>query len=146
METHQAEEDIQRMKALIRHLETLDARIGQSQEECNAMFADIRREYNGILAEVKLQFHESVMAADRVGYDLIPDVPLEDKKIKAAWMALFRHPNGATADVIAEDLHRHRTTVSTYLNTLVLMQFAQKERIGHEILYKALLPRSVGTE
>jgi len=146
METHQAEEDIQRMKALIRHLEALDARIEQSQKECNGMFADIRRESNEILAEVKLQFHESVMLADRFGYDVIPDVPLDDKKIKAAWMALFRHHNGATADEIAEDLQRHRTTVSTYLNTLVLMQFAQKERIGHEILYKALLPRSVGAE
>ena len=123
METNPAADDIQKVKALIRHLEVLDTRIEQSQKECNVMFEEIRKDYNEILAELKLQAHKTIVTADRYGYDLIPDVPLDDRKLKNAWIALFRHHNGATADEIAEDMHRHRTTVSTYLNTLVLMPF-----------------------
>ena len=139
METSPAVEEIQKVKALIRHLDALDTRIEQAQQDCNAMFEELRKDYNDILTELKHHVHNSVVTADRYGYDLIPDVPLDDRKLKNAWIALFRHHNGATADEIAEDLHRHRTTVSTYLNTLVLMQYAQKDRIGHEIYYKAVL-------
>jgi predicted transcriptional regulator len=52
---------------------------------------------------------------------------------------LFRHPEGATAETIASGLDRHRSTVSTYLNMLVTLGFAEKFRDGHEIYYKAII-------
>ena len=75
-----------------------------------------------------------------------PTFPLHDPKLKKAWLVLYKYHKGATADTIAEDLQRHRTTVSTYLNTLVLMQFAKKERTGHEIMYKVILKKDTGGE
>lgn len=135
----------QETQDLIVRLEELAVKIDDAQNNCTRVFAELKADYNAILADIKLEFHSSVINAEKFGYDLIPDIPLEDKKIKSAWIALFKHHNGATADEISEDLHRHRTTVSTYLNTLVLMGYAKKERIGHEIYYKAVLNQSKGS-
>ncbi|MDD4136913.1 MAG: hypothetical protein PHT99_03340 [Methanoregula sp.] len=132
-------QDLQKIQQLIRNLEHLSDRIEAAETTCRSLFEELWQENNEILAEMKLLVHSSVMEAERHGYDLMPEIPVEDKKLKAVWIALFRHHNGATADEIAADLHRHRTTISTHLNTLVLMQLAKKERIRHEIYYKAIL-------
>jgi Fic family protein len=139
MENDPVAGEIQKINLLIRRLENLAARIEDSQKQCNRMFDELKSENDSILSELKLHIHRSIAAAERRGFDLIPEIPIEDKKLKAAWIALFQHHNGATADEIAAGLHRHRTTVSTYLNTLVLMNYVSKERIGHEIYYKAVI-------
>jgi hypothetical protein len=139
MENDPAVLEVQKIHALIRRLENLGGRIEESQKQCNRMFEDLKAENDDILSDLKRHVHHSVAAAERRGFDLIPDIPIEDRKLKAAWITLFQHHTGATADEIAVDLNRHRTTVSTYLNTLVLMNFVTKERIGHEIYYKAII-------
>jgi len=67
------------------------------------------------------------------------EIPIKDEKLKRAWEALFRYPDGATADIIATALNRHRSTVSTYLNMLEKLDYAEKYREGHEIFYKAII-------
>jgi DNA-binding NarL/FixJ family response regulator len=134
------------LQALIIRLEELELRIRKAEQESRALFSILLQECHGILSEAKTQVHRLIRQADQMGYDLIPDVPIEDKKLKDAWIALFRHASGATAEAIAEELHRHRTTVSTYLNQLVVMELAEKERVGHEIYYKAILKKSRGSQ
>jgi response regulator of citrate/malate metabolism len=140
MEEQSVTHDIQRMHALILRLEDLIRRIDMHQKESAATTEKILGECNDQLAQVKLEFHKTLTQADPFGFEEIPDIPLRDAKLRKAWLILYKYHNGATADTVAADLRRHRTTVSTYLNTLVLMQFAQKERIGHEIIYRAILP------
>ena len=131
--------DADALQALITRLEDLEIRIRTAEKESRDLFASLIRECHTIISDTKTQMHILIREADRIGYDLIPDLPIADKKLKDAWIALFRHTAGATADTVAEDLHRHRTTVSTYLNTLVIMGLAEKERVGHEIYYKAVM-------
>ncbi|MDD1676835.1 MAG: helix-turn-helix domain-containing protein [Methanomicrobiales archaeon] len=136
--------DADALQALIVRLQELEVRIQSAEQESRDIFAVLIRECHDIISESKTQLHSLIREADRIGYDLIPDLPIADKKLKDAWIALFRHAPGATADTVAEELHRHRTTVSTYLNTLVSMGLAEKERVGHEIYYKAIvLPQKV---
>jgi len=136
---HSVASDIQRIHTLILQLENLIHRIEVHQKTSLETTEKIIRECNDLLAEVKIEFHQTLRDADQFEYERIPDIPIDDIKLKKAWLVLYKYHNGATADIIAEDLRRHRTTVSTYLNTLVLMQFAKKERTGHEIMYKAIL-------
>ena len=136
---HSVASDIKRIHSLILQLEDLIHRIEVHQKNSLETTEKILRECNDLLAEVKLEFHQTLRDADQFEYERIPDIPIDDTKLKKAWLVLYKYHNGATADIIAEDLKRHRTTVSTYLNTLVLMQFAKKERTGHEIMYKAIL-------
>ena len=131
--------DIQRMHARILQLEDLIHRIEEQQKNSYKATEKILDECNDLLSEVKLEFHQTLTDADQFEYERIPAIPIEDSKLKKTWLVLYKYHNGATADTIATDLRRHRTTVSTHLNTLVLMQFAQKERIGHEIIYKAVV-------
>ncbi len=133
--------DIQRIHARILQLEDLIQRIEVQQKKSYEATGQILDECNDLLSEVKLEFHQTLMDADQFEFERIPDIPIEDNKLKKVWIVLYKYHNGATADTIATDLRRHRTTVSTHLNTLVLMQFAQKERIGHEIIYKAVVKK-----
>jgi len=144
MEERSVAADIQKMHALILQLEDLIHRIEAQQRESFLATETILGECNDLLSSVKLEFHQALTDADRFGYESIPDIPIEDIKLKKAWIGLYKYHNGATADTIASDLKRHRTTVSTYLNTLVLMQFAKKERSGHEIVYRAVIPLMTG--
>ena len=141
MDERSVTSDIQRMHARILQLEDLIHRIEEQQKNSYKATEKILDECNDLLSEVKLEFHQTLRDADQFEYELIPDIPIDDTKLKKAWLVLYKYHNGATADIIAEDLKRHRTTVSTYLNTLVLMQFAKKERTGHEIMYKAILSK-----
>lgn len=67
------------------------------------------------------------------------DLPIKNEKLRKTWQVLFRHPEGATAETIAAEMDRHRSTISTYLNMLVAEELADKFRKGHEIFYKAIL-------
>jgi len=136
---HSVASDIQRIHTLILQLEDLIHRIEVHQKNSLETTEKILSECNDLLSEVKLEFHQTLRDADQFEYERIPNIPIDDIKLKKAWLVLYKYHNGATADTIAEDLRRHRTTVSTYLNTLVLMHFAKKERTGHEIMYKAIL-------
>jgi hypothetical protein len=139
MENDPATDEIQKINALIQRMETLGTRIDEIKQECIRMFDELRTENDLILSGLKLHLHQSVTTARQFGVDIIPDIPIEDRKLKTAWVALLRYPEGATADQVAEDLRRHRTTVSTYLNMLELMAFVTKERRGHEIYYRAVI-------
>lgn len=141
MDEHLVTSDIQRMHTRILQLEDLIHRIEAQQKNSYEATEKILDECNDLLSEVKLEFHQTLMDADQFEFERIPDIPIEDNKLKKVWLVLYKYHHGATADTIATDLRRHRTTVSTHLNTLVLMQFAQKERIGHEIIYKAVVKK-----
>ncbi len=143
---HSVASDIQRIHSLILQLGDLIHRIEVHQKNSLETTEKIIKECNDLLSEVKLEFHQTLRDADQFEYERIPDIPIADPKLKKAWLVLYKYHNGATADTIAEDLQRHRTTVSTYLNTLVLMQFAEKERTGHEIMYRAILKKDSGGE
>ena len=143
MKEHSVASDIQRMQFLILRLEDHIYRIEVQQKTSFDTTAEILKECNDLLSEVKIEFHQTLVDADQFDYELIPEIPIEDTKLKKAWLVLYKYHNGATADRIAKDLRKHRSTVSTYLNTLALMQFARKERTGHEIVYKAILRKEI---
>lgn len=142
MNEHSVASDIQKIHTLILQLEELIHRIEEHQKNSLEITENILRECNDLLSEVKIEFLQTLKDADQFEFERIPEIPIEDIKLKKAWLVLYKYHNGATADRVAEDLRRHRTTVSMYLNTLVLMQFAKKERIGHEIVYKAILNKN----
>ena len=126
---------------LIRQLEELVSYIEHSQAICNTMFDTIRRDCNTLINDVKTRLPETESYGkytSTMESASLSTIPIEDRKLQKAWAALARYPKGATAEDIMRDLDRHRTTVSTYLNQLVLLEFAEKERIGHEIYYRAI--------
>jgi hypothetical protein len=124
---------------LILRLEKLIEHIDSCQEEMNEMMESLKNECDILISDTKEQLHHSFVIQEQHGYDPVPDVPIKDGRLKKAWIALYRHHKGVTADVIASEITRHRTTVSTSLNKLVLMHWAEKERRGHQILYKAVM-------
>ena len=138
--------DIQRIHSLILKLEDLIRRLEDNQRTSLQTTEQILKDCNDLISEVKIEFHQTLKDADEFEFERIPDIPIEDTKLKKAWLVLYKYHSGATADTVAEDLKRHRTTVSTYLNTLVLMHFAKKERTGHEIIYKAVLIKETETD
>jgi len=146
MKEHSVASDIQRIHSLILQLEDLIHRIELHQKKSMETTSEILKECNDLLSEVKIEFHQTLKDADQFDFERIPDIPIDDIKLKKAWLVLYKFHSGATADTVAEDLKRHRTTVSTYLNTLVLMHFAKKERTGHEIMYKAILSKDTEGE
>jgi hypothetical protein len=146
MKEHSVASDIQRIHSLILQLEDLIHRIELHQKKSMETTSEILKECNDLLSEVKVEFHQTLKDADQFDFERIPDIPIDDIKLKKAWVVLFKYHKGATADTIAEELEKHRTTVSTYLNTLVLMHFAKKERTGHEIMYKAILRKDPEAE
>ena len=144
MEERPVSTDISTLHRRVLELEGLIRRIEVQQRAAFAETESILAECHDVLSALKIEFHDTLARADELAYERIPSIPIDDPKLKRAWLVLSKYHGGATADTVARDLKRHRTTVSTYLNTLVLMQFAQKERIGHEILYRAVLNREDG--
>jgi hypothetical protein len=129
------------LNSLIRQLEELVSAVEHSQAMCNTMFDAIRRECNHLINDAKIRLPENgPFEVNSFAWESSPlnTVPIEDRKLKNAWLALAQYRDGATAEDIMRDLKRHRTTVSTYLNQLVLLEFAKKERRGHEIYYRAV--------
>jgi hypothetical protein len=124
---------------LIHRLEQFIDRIDCCQEDINGMLEALKSECDHLISGVKEQLHRSYLIGEQQGYGAVPDIPIRDERLKRVWIALYRHHRGVTADVIASEIKRHRTTVSTSLNTLVLMHWAEKERRGHQILYKAVM-------
>jgi response regulator of citrate/malate metabolism len=138
-------EDIREIQSIISRLEDVTRNIEEYQKTSNLLLDSIKNECNSIMSDAKTQLHQTFVEAEKYGFEPVPDVHIEDKKLKNAWITLYRHHDGATADTIAEELHRHRTTVSTYLNYLVLMGYAKKKRVGHVIYYTAVLMKQKGT-
>lgn len=130
---------LRKIEDLINRMEDLSSHIDRFQQISNAQITELRQECDAILAEAKQDYHALIIAAEKMGQDLAPDIALGDQRLNNTWLALYRHHGGATAEEIAQDLKRHRTTVSTNLNTLVLMNLAKKERVGHEVYYTAVL-------
>lgn len=116
----------------------LSRRLEEFQAAVEAEMAALRAEVNGLLSEIRMLAPDSLDTISREER-LLPPIPIPDERLRRVWLVLYRYPLGATADVVARDLDRHRTTISTYLNTLVLMGFAEKKRRGHEILYTAIV-------
>jgi len=139
MESDSSLEHIRRIQALIGRIEELADRINRYQQGSNVQLNALREECDAVLAEAKQDYHALIVSAEMRGQDVTPDIALEDRRLKNTWLALYRHHGGATAEEISGELKRHRTTVSTYLNTLVLMGYAKKERVGHEVHYTAIL-------
>ncbi len=137
-------DDFRDLEQIIARLEGVLQRIDVLEEECSRSISDLREECNCILSDAKVTFHHALEEAEQCGYEPVPSISIEDRKLKTAWIALFKYHDGATADMLADDLHRHRTTISTYLNTLVLMGCATKHRLGHEIYYRAVLNKEEG--
>ena len=133
--------DTREQEELVQQLEEILERIDRQQEEYCSKLRQLSGECHELLDQLRESIQRSVSAPEKKGYTLVPDVQIEDHKLKRAWIALYQYRKGATADQIALDMKRHRSTVSTYLNTLVLMKFAAKERKGHEIYYKAKMKK-----
>jgi len=144
MTTTPLTDDFRDLEQIIARLEDALERIEVLEEEFSRSISTLRQECNGILADAKVTFHHALEQAEQCGYEPAPDIPIEDRKLKNVWIALFKYHDGATADMLATDLHRHRTTISTYLNTLVLMGCATKHRLRHEIYYRAVLNKEEG--
>jgi hypothetical protein len=127
------------LQSLLIRLEELRNHIDVCQAETAHMLDALKAECDQVIASTREQVHRSFILREQQGYDPVPDVPISDRRLKATWIALYRHHTGVTADVIASEIQRHRTTVSTSLNTLVQEHWAVKERHGHQILYRAVM-------
>lgn len=139
-------QDIKEIRQIISNFESLIQRFGLKMVEINAQMAEINEQYAALLHEgddllrhAKTRLHDIHEEAQRCGIEPLPEVNIPDEKLKAVWLALYQYHDGATADEVAENLNKHRTTVSSSLNSLSQWGFATKERRGHEIYYRAIL-------
>jgi len=135
------EEHISRLQRSIGDIEIILGQISHQYKESQKVIDEQFAECNRALGMVKEELHQISDVASACGLEPIPDISIQDPKLLTAWKALYRYHEGATADTIAEILGKHRTTVSTYLNILVDDNYAEKNRIGHEIYYKAIIQR-----
>lgn len=138
MENGSLDDILQRVHYLQTRLNRLSSEVEHQQEMHNHQYEALKNELRRALDEVHILVNYFAKE-DRAG--LIPsyEIPIQDRKLRSAWQALFRYPDGATAETIAKDLDRHRSTVSTYLNMLETLGFARKSRRGHQIVYKATI-------
>ena len=132
-------DDIEEISRIIRDFESLvdrfESRLRQSQEE----YENLIQESGELVGQARKQLHRIHGEARRVGLEPLPQIDIPDRKLLSTWQTLYQYHDGATAEEMAVQLEKHRTTVSTYLNTLTHMKFASKERRGHEIYYHAIL-------
>lgn len=128
---------VERLDFLVKRLESLYESLGRQQDVTNTIYETLKSESQQALQEARLLLNVTLQldSSDIPAYT----IPLSDTKLQKVWKELFNYPDGATADHVAIELKRHRSTVSTYLNMLVAMGFAEKSRRGHEIYYKALI-------
>ena len=133
-----ASDTIQRVNHLLNVLEQLYRDIDQQQREHHQQFEKLKSDAATALKEVRLHLNLLLQTGSKEASPIYR-IPITDEKLKRAWEVLFRYPDGATADTVASGLDRHRSTVSTYLNMLVTLGFAEKFRDGHEIYYKAII-------
>jgi predicted transcriptional regulator len=129
---------LQRVNHLLNVLEQLYKDMDRQQKAHHQHFEKLKSETLKAIEEGRLHL-KLLLRIDTTESSLSFELPIKDEKLKKAWEALFRHPEGETADTIAGELNRHRTTVSTYLNMLVTLEYAEKFRKGHEIFYKAII-------
>jgi response regulator of citrate/malate metabolism len=118
-------------------IEIILGELSRQYKESLKAVNDTIAESNRALSKVKEELHQISDVARECGYHPIPATSISDPKLNSVWQTLYWYHEGATADTIAQLLGKHRTTVSTYLNMLVSENYAEKERIGHEIYYKA---------
>lgn len=135
------EDHIKRLQDSMITIEHNFEKLSKEYEESQKTFEKLLKECNISLGHAKAELNKIVDIADHCGLRPLPEIPIKDAKLQEAWKALYRYHDGATADMIAAYLGKHRTTVSTYLNMLEAENLAQKYRIGHVIYYKAVLQR-----
>lgn len=131
-------ETLQRVSHLLEVLEQLYRDMDRQQKTHHQHFDKLKSETAKAIEEARLHL-KLLLRIDTGDSSLSFKIPISDEKLKKAWEALFRNPDGATAETIASGLDRHRSTVSTYLNMLVTLGYAEKFRKGHEIYYKAII-------
>jgi len=131
-------DSLQRINHLQVVLERLYEDLERQQKSQNQHFEKLKSETAQALDEVRVHL-KFLLQIDTTETPLSFVLPITDEKLRKAWQVLFRYPDGATAETIAGELNRHRTTVSTYLNMLVTLEYAEKFRQGHEIFYKAII-------
>ena len=132
------ENNVQKLLDFISDIEKFRDKLNSTIDNCINELESLREEYDSIVSEAKIQRHLLFTSFGVAEGDVIPDVDIRDEKLKKAWVVLYSSPDGATAEVIAQKMGRHRTTVSTYLNMLVQLDYAEKEKKGHEIIYKVI--------
>ncbi len=132
-------ETLQRIRHLQVVLEQLYDEIERQQQFQRQQYDTLKSETAKALDELRIHTNLLLSKMDTTESPLSFDLPIDDEKLKKAWQVLFRHPDGATAETIALELKRHRSTVSTYLNMLKTMGYADNFRKGHEIYYKAII-------
>ena len=130
-------QDIQELQTKVASIEDVIMRITEHQKSSQAAFDSLIQEYHSKFGEVKNSLHKAIEDVEKCGLNPLPDIPINDPKLKQAWMKLYNHHEGANADTISDEMNKHRTTVSTYLNILVHLGFARKEREGHQTIYFA---------
>jgi len=135
------EDQIKRLQDSIITIEHSFEKLSREYEKSQKTFQELLKECNSALGNAKAEINKIGDIADQCGLKPLPEIPIDDIKLKEVWIALYRYHDGATADMIAAYLGKHRTTVSTYLNMLKGEKLAQKYRIGHVIYYKAVLQR-----
>ncbi len=129
---------LRRVNHLLSVLEQLYKDMDRQQKAHHQHFERLKSETAKAMEEARLHM-ELLLRINTGESSLSFELPIRDEKLKKAWEALFRNPDGATAETVASDLDRHRSTVSTYLNMLVTLGYAEKFRKGHEIYYKAII-------
>lgn len=127
------------MERLALRMARLAARIEEVRAAMDLELAGLLDESERLLADIRA-LNPADIEADRGDPGAVLATQIPDERLRRVWQALFRYSDGgATADEIAGDLERHRTTVSTYLNMLVVMGHAGKRRSGHSIYYTAIV-------
>ena len=123
---------VARLAQLIRRTEEVQARVDRD-------LADLRFDAEQLLNDLQSLSPTGLEVRSHDQAAALFSGTITNLRLREVWEALYRHSNGATADAIAGDLDRHRTTISTYLNLLVTMGYAKKHRSGHAIVYTAIV-------
>lgn len=130
--------EIEEIRRIVGDFESLVERFEERLAQTQAEFQALLGESDELVRQAKLRLTAIQEEVRRCGMEPAPEIALADERLRTVWLALYQFHGGATADEVADRLNRHRTTVSTYLNMLTAVGYAEKERRGHEIYYRAL--------
>jgi sugar-specific transcriptional regulator TrmB len=134
--------EIREIREIIGGFESLITRLESRLAESQDGFLVLLREGDELVCQARECLSEINEEARRAGIEPLPEIDIPDERMKAAWLVLYQFQDGATADEVAERMRKHRTTVSSTLNSLHQWGFAEKERRGHEIYYRAIAGRT----
>lgn len=129
---------LQRIQHLKEVLEQLYEEIERQQDISFQHYEQLKSETSRALDEVRIHMN-ILLNIDAAEPPLSYQLPIKDEPMKKAWHVLFKHPDGATAETVASELNRHRSTVVTTLIQLKKDGYATSTRKGHQIMYKAII-------